>query len=233
MIGNDIVDLQFARKESNWQRPRFLEKIFTEEERHFIHTANDKEVAVWLLWSGKESVYKIIARLEKRRFFAPKKIKHDFRPIRRDRACPVPTNVVHTIPAGLKPCAFAKKMTASQKRWVSTHCLLYKEYIFSTQSVVTDTHIHTIAQLNNNNQSPITNHFHIKKNNYQTQHETTHRHLLKNYAAITDLAADELTIQKDEYQIPHVYYQDEKQSVMISMSHHGHYGAYAIMMDDK
>ena len=74
MIGNDIVDLQLARKESNWQRPRFLQKIFTEEEQHFIHTSSDKDVAVWLLWTGKESVYKIIARLEKRRFFAPKKI---------------------------------------------------------------------------------------------------------------------------------------------------------------
>jgi len=74
MIGNDIVDLQLAQQESNWKRPRFLQKIFTQEEQDFIHAAPDKDAAVWLLWSGKESVYKIIVRLQKRRFFAPKKI---------------------------------------------------------------------------------------------------------------------------------------------------------------
>jgi len=225
MIGNDIVDLQLARKESNWQRPRFLGKIFTEEEQYFIHTANDKDVAVWLLWSGKESVYKIIARLEKRRFFAPKKIKH----IRRDRACPVPTNQTEISPAGLKPCAFAKKMITSQKRWVSTHRLSYEEYIFSTQSIITPTHIHTIARLNTNHQSPITNHFHIKKSNYQTQHQTTRQYLLKNYAKMTNLAVADLGIQKDENQIPYVYHQNKKQSAVISMSHHGNYGAYAML----
>ena len=27
MIGNDIVDIEEAKRMSNWQRPRFLEKI--------------------------------------------------------------------------------------------------------------------------------------------------------------------------------------------------------------
>jgi hypothetical protein len=32
VIGNDIVDLALARKESNWKRPGYLNKIFTTKE---------------------------------------------------------------------------------------------------------------------------------------------------------------------------------------------------------
>jgi len=105
----------------------------------------------------------------------------------------------------------------------------FEQYMFTIQSVVTDTHIHTVAQLNTNHQSPITNHFYIEKNNYQNQHKTTHQYLLKNYAKMTNLATADLRIQKDENQIPYVYFQNKKQSTVISMSHHGHYGAYAML----
>ena len=70
MIGNDIVDLNCANKESNWQRSGFLEKLFTKEEQKWIQKAEHKTLAVWLLWSQKESAYKIVCKLEQRRFFA-------------------------------------------------------------------------------------------------------------------------------------------------------------------
>ena len=205
MIGNDIVDLQLARKESNWQRLRFLEKIFTEEEQDFIHNSPDKEVMVWWLWSGKESVYKIISRLEKRRFFAPKKI------------------IFCTDDFPESSCGTGSHRGNLTAKVVSTG------RTFFIQSEVTDTCIHTIAKLDTNHQSPITNHFHIKKSNYQTQHKTTRQYLLKNYAEITNLAADELAIQKDGWNIPYMYHQNEKQSAVISISHHGNYGGYAIL----
>ena len=34
MIGNDIVDLNLAERQSNWQRPGFLEKQFTIQEQY-------------------------------------------------------------------------------------------------------------------------------------------------------------------------------------------------------
>ena len=34
MIGNDIVDLDLARTQSNWQRKGFLDKIFTKKEKN-------------------------------------------------------------------------------------------------------------------------------------------------------------------------------------------------------
>ena len=73
MIGNDIVDLALAKAESNWKRPRFLDKIFTEKEQRYIHEYPRPDKMVWLLWSMKESAYKLQVQLYKKRFYAPKK----------------------------------------------------------------------------------------------------------------------------------------------------------------
>ncbi len=62
MIGNDIVDLALARKESNWQRKGFLDKIFTNKEQLLILNTKHPEIMVWNLWSRKEAAYKIYNR---------------------------------------------------------------------------------------------------------------------------------------------------------------------------
>lgn len=74
MIGNDIVDLDHARRESNWQRRGFLNKVFSTEEQRLIHSASDPERMVWALWSMKESAYKLIVRQTGHSFFAPRKL---------------------------------------------------------------------------------------------------------------------------------------------------------------
>ena len=72
MIGNDIVDLKHIS--SNWQRPRFLEKIFTEKEQVLIHVSEHQHQMVWLLWSMKEAAYKVHVQQFGERFFNPKKL---------------------------------------------------------------------------------------------------------------------------------------------------------------
>ena len=62
MIGNDIVDLALAQKESNWQRKGFLDKIFTQKEQSLIKNAINPELMVWNLWTRKEAAYKIYNR---------------------------------------------------------------------------------------------------------------------------------------------------------------------------
>ena len=58
MIGNDIVDLNLAKIQSNWQRKGFLMKVFTNSEQELIRGASEPDQLVWRLWSMKESVYK-------------------------------------------------------------------------------------------------------------------------------------------------------------------------------
>ena len=62
MIGNDIVDLALTRKESNWKRKGFLNKIFTKKEQMLILNSGNPEIMVWNLWSRKEAAYKIYNR---------------------------------------------------------------------------------------------------------------------------------------------------------------------------
>lgn len=74
MIGNDIIDLALARKESNWKRDHFLEKLFTQEEQLLIANTNNPEVMVWNLWSKKEAAYKIYNRETGIRGYFPKQL---------------------------------------------------------------------------------------------------------------------------------------------------------------
>lgn len=71
MIGNDIVDLALARKESNWKRKGFLDKIFTQKEQSLINNTKNQDVMVWNLWSRKEAAYKIYNRETGIRGFIP------------------------------------------------------------------------------------------------------------------------------------------------------------------
>ena len=74
MVGNDLVDLKLAAKQSNWQRKGFLDKLFTPKEQGYILNSDDSFKTVWLLWSMKESAYKAYLQMHNDRFFAPKKL---------------------------------------------------------------------------------------------------------------------------------------------------------------
>lgn len=75
MIGNDVIDILQSRRESNWKRKGFLEKLFTHQEQLYINNSTDREITVWLLWSMKEAAYKIYNRQTKIRTFIPLKLE--------------------------------------------------------------------------------------------------------------------------------------------------------------
>ncbi|GGD24082.1 4'-phosphopantetheinyl transferase family protein [Flavobacterium orientale] len=74
MIGNDVVDLDLAGRQSNWRRKGYLDKIFTPDEQHYILQAPDPDTVVWTLWTRKEAVYKIIRQQNGIRGFYPLRI---------------------------------------------------------------------------------------------------------------------------------------------------------------
>lgn len=75
MIGNDIVDLNLAKRQSNWQREGFLEKQFTDKEQKVILNSDIPFLQVWLFWSMKEAAYKCYTQKCQGRFFSPKKFE--------------------------------------------------------------------------------------------------------------------------------------------------------------
>ena len=72
MIGNDIIDLKLAKKESNYWRPGFLEKQFSSNEQTLIKSTSNTFLLVWRLWSMKEAAYKVFTQQNEMCFFAPK-----------------------------------------------------------------------------------------------------------------------------------------------------------------
>ena len=71
MIGNDIIDLELARKQSDWKRKGFLGKIFTLPEQERILNSENPELWVWFFWSRKEASYKIFNRQTNLRIYNP------------------------------------------------------------------------------------------------------------------------------------------------------------------
>lgn len=74
MVGNDIIDLNETRRSTNWERPRFMQKIFTPKEQFIITSSDDPFTTVWHLWSMKESAYKLFIQAGGARFYMPTKL---------------------------------------------------------------------------------------------------------------------------------------------------------------
>jgi len=58
LIGNDIIDLELFRKETNWKRDNYLKKLFTETEQQQILDSQEPELLVAIFWAMKEASYK-------------------------------------------------------------------------------------------------------------------------------------------------------------------------------
>ncbi len=74
MIGNDIIDIAEASK-INWRRKGFLKKILNEDEQYSILNSDNPGLTLWLLWSMKESAYKIFLRKNFIRIYNPLKFE--------------------------------------------------------------------------------------------------------------------------------------------------------------
>lgn len=72
MIGNDIIDLELAARQSNWKRKGFLDKLFSKQEQGLVFESSAPFRMVWKLWSMKESAYKIHVRKTGERRFNPR-----------------------------------------------------------------------------------------------------------------------------------------------------------------
>ena len=58
-VGNDLVDLLLPENQAKVQNKRWLDKIFVPSEQHIIAQAAHANTMAWLLWSCKESAYKV------------------------------------------------------------------------------------------------------------------------------------------------------------------------------
>ncbi|QSS97009.1 4'-phosphopantetheinyl transferase superfamily protein [Psychroflexus sp. ALD_RP9] len=62
MLGNDIVDLTEAKKQSNIFRSRYFDKTLTASEQYIVQQSVNPELCFWTIWTCKEAVYKSAQR---------------------------------------------------------------------------------------------------------------------------------------------------------------------------
>lgn len=70
LLGNDVIDLQFARPLEKSRDSRFVDRVFTPLERDCIRASFDPEWTLWILWSAKEAAFKITRKLNPQAVFA-------------------------------------------------------------------------------------------------------------------------------------------------------------------
>ncbi len=197
MIGNDIVDRAQAKRESDWQRSGFLDKLFTPSEQQLIRRASNPECLVWTLWSMKESAYKASTRKTGERVFNPTKLR----------------------------CTLKTWSNEAAEGFV-----MYEEE-YQTRSLITPDYVASVAvsvhQLTIPHQVIIP----FDRTDYQYQSTQLRTSVLKHYVAISPAAEDELRVSRDENGSPVLVIKSSLEApvcVPVSLSHHGHYGAFCI-----
>ncbi len=74
-IGNDVVDLGEPGVAGKERDRRFMERVFTPEERRRILDAAQPTLALWQTWSAKETAYKIASKLREGTLFAHRRFE--------------------------------------------------------------------------------------------------------------------------------------------------------------
>ena len=70
LLGNDVVDLTLPESRDKHLDMRFVARVFAESERLLIEAATDPTIALWTLWTAKESAYKIAKKIAPDLIFA-------------------------------------------------------------------------------------------------------------------------------------------------------------------
>jgi phosphopantetheinyl transferase (holo-ACP synthase) len=191
MIGNDIVDLELAKTAHRWRASRFQEKIFCEHEREVIANASDSFLALWRMWTMKESAFKAFKRTDPNSIFSPSNYR----------------------------CRLISEKLGY---------IIYNEQQLKTTTVVGSKYIYTFVsiypsktQMNKFLESDTANHPYLKKQIYQNLRLEVSGMLFKN--------PDQILLKKSIDGVPFAYYKNQKLPILISISHHGRYGAFSIV----
>lgn len=190
MIGIDVIDIVETQKTTNWQRPRFLEKLFTLNEQQLIHDSKNPFIMVWQLWSIKEAAYKLYTQIQSCRFYNPKQFQCEINNVN------------------------LKVTYKDFKCFVNTR--------ISSQYILSEAHIE--------NREMASKCIKLLCNSYADQSQITKEALLISISNRFKVLKSKLKLVKSEFGIPLIYYNSKKLNIGVSISHHGHYGAYALSL---
>lgn len=122
------------------------------------------------------------------------------------------------------PSQIRSKLTSENKGVVTCNGNRYV-----TQSKISTDYIHTIAYLKQLKPS-LQHHFRIENATYKAQSQSVRKQLLASLSELKKVSIDNLAIKNDAHNVPRLFHKGKLQNESISITHHGHYGAYAIAL---
>ena len=75
LLGNDIVDLNEVGVTGKSGNARFIDRVFSREEKSAISASDNPDLTLWMFWAAKETAYKIVSKITGPPVFAHKKFK--------------------------------------------------------------------------------------------------------------------------------------------------------------
>jgi len=201
MVGNDIVDLNLADRDA-WKRKRYRDKVFTGSEQRLFQNSNDPGTLHWILWSMKESAYKLHVR------------EHFYRALN-------PTKFI---------CAFDQDVEltcgdSTQGRVEGR--IRVGDQIFFTNTVFNQDCIHTVAL--SNPKLTIQGDM-VSVDCPKKLRKAVVEALVETCSNPSDLNFKKVKFHKDKNGIPFVTDEEIGVSKSCSISHHGRFGAYAVVV---
>ena len=79
LLGNDIVDLNEAGVTGKSHHARFVERVFSREEKSAISVSEHPDITLWMFWAAKETAFKIISKITGPPVFSHIKFRTTFR----------------------------------------------------------------------------------------------------------------------------------------------------------
>lgn len=191
MVGNDIIDIELTRQQTDWKREGFLQKVFAQEEQNWIYSSDDPFMTVWRMWSMKESAYKLFLQAGEDRFLNPLRLR-----------CQINSPEEGVVGIG--------------DLHIYTRSKYHPKFIYT-------------SALSTYNGAAMDHVFHLSKTDTYFQSKFTQQQLLNYISRAFNLPIHRLNIIKTDKNVPEVLYDGQKLDLSVSLTHHGHYGAYSLI----
>ena len=214
-VGNDIVDLSAAETAGKCEDRRFLGKVLTEAEQHVLAAARKApDRLLWSFWAAKEAAYKAISQLHESLSAAPRRYAVS----------------IETDPESLKAGAEAAGHVQTPSERVRVRIFHHADYLHCIGTTDAGPCLEGLTY----DLAPVPR---------MTPHETTlpadpsffvRRMAAEKIASILNLAPQNLCITRRKNTRglgpPKIYIDDHPAPFPLSLSHHGRFAGYAVLM---
>ena len=217
-VGNDIVDLTDPQNKGKSLDQRYVSRILTPAERVRLDQFPDKDVLLWALWSGKEAAFKVLAKRDPALPFIPRayEVHLDDYGLRGTSAdagtCNPHVEGAVLTPDGAIPLRLYRRCTYIHALALSNG-EDYFDYVFWRVEVLPD--MKGVDSL-------------------EVESRIVREALKRCVATHLGWNQKDMEIRRTESGSrpgpPRLYYQGKRTTLDLSLSHDGHFGAYAVLI---